>query len=114
MGKQVRLGVEVEIDWERVDEKLPTKQDPDSRELRLQIFKRWDANGKGTLSLKELKNAISDELRADRDFGADLEDIEKAVKRAYDAARKLAPPKKKKKKKSADKTIDKTEFHPLL
>lgn len=111
---EVRLTTDTAIDWAEVDRKLPIAQDPDSRTLRQKLFEEWDDNGKGTLSLKELQEGIEYKLTAGGDFGDDIEVIGVAVKRAWDVARKLAPPAKKKKKKAANKSISKQEFHALI
>lgn len=106
----VRLINKVKVDWETIEQKLPVRQDPESREVRAKLFDRLDENGGGSLSLTELKTGVPEVIG--RDVGSDVEELNTVIKRAYESARRLAKPKKKKKgAKAMDKVIDRTEFH---
>eukprot|EP00929_Paragymnodinium_shiwhaense_P019982 TRINITY_DN1345_c0_g1_i1.p1 TRINITY_DN1345_c0_g1~~TRINITY_DN1345_c0_g1_i1.p1 ORF type:complete len:358 (+),score=119.14 TRINITY_DN1345_c0_g1_i1:86-1159(+) len=107
----VRLVNKIKIDWEGLDEKLPVRQDPESRQIRDQVFRRLDENGKGTLNLKEITANMPDFVR--HEVGHDIEDLKGCIKRAYEASRRIYSPKKKGKK-AADKVIDRTEFHAFV
>ena len=50
------------VDWKAIDARLPTKKDKESRRRRKKMFKEFDPNGNGYLSLAELDKGVRDVL----------------------------------------------------
>ena len=94
------------IDWEEIAMKLPTKlKDKEQRKRRFKMFKEFDPNGNGYLSLAELDKGIRDVLQLDQMF-----DCKPAIMRAYKAARS----KGKAKSKYSGDYVEKHEFRYFL
>ena len=94
------------IDWGKIAEKLPTKKgDKEQRKRRFAMFKLFDPNGNGYLSLAELDLGIRNILQLDQVF-----DCKPAIIQAYKAARN----KGKAKSKYSGDYVDKHEFRFFL
>lgn len=112
------------IDWAAVDERLPTAPVPWAKAKRDVLFMNMDTTKNGMLTITEVANGLPALLengrarrRGDRAcYLVPLEDFRPAVKCAFAAARKLAPPvgsgKKTREKHSI--CVDRREFHALL
>eukprot|EP00389_Voromonas_pontica_P001869 GDKH01002794.1.p1 GENE.GDKH01002794.1~~GDKH01002794.1.p1 ORF type:complete len:185 (-),score=47.81 GDKH01002794.1:242-796(-) len=94
------------IDWPALREKLPMEKTPEQKERRKEMFKQFDPNGNGFLSLAELDKGIKDILGADQLF-----DCKPAVMRAYQRARNCA---KSKKGEQGDSYVEFKEFRMFL
>jgi len=71
------------IDWERIIKKLPTsKTDKEQIQLRKKLFKSFDPNGNGYLSLAEIEKGIRDVLELENIFNC-----KPAIFRAYKHAK---------------------------
>jgi hypothetical protein len=46
------------VDWESIHAKLPIKKTPEDRERRKLMFRQFDPNGNGFLSLAEVDKGI--------------------------------------------------------
>lgn len=51
------------IDWNMISTRLPTKKDKESRRRRKKMFTAFDPNGNGYLSLAELDKGLRDVLK---------------------------------------------------
>lgn len=71
-----------EINWEEINEKLPYKRTEEQLEKRRELFKQFDPNGNGYLSLAETDKGIRDVLACDELF-----DCKQAVNRAFHFAK---------------------------
>lgn len=72
-------------DWSTIYAKLPTEVTPEAKAKRLELYKLWDPNNNGHLSLAEIDKGV-------RDAGLqDLFDAKAVLIRAYNAARTLDP-----------------------
>jgi len=67
-----------EIDWEEIAGKLPTAKTPEDKKRRKQMFREFDPNGNGVLSLAEIDKGVRDVLGIDEMF-----DSKPAIMRAY-------------------------------
>ena len=72
------------IDWEKINSSLPIKKDEDGRAKRKKMFKDFDPNGNGYLSLSEVTKGIRDVLHLDA-----VLDAKPAIMRAFTAAKAL-------------------------
>jgi len=101
-----------EVDWQVVDDHLPTSYSPACRKMRSEIFKEMDASGNLKLSITECMAGLPGLL----DGGiVPITDMRPAIKCAFACARDLEPHKKKKGRRDApDTSVDPTEFHALL
>ena len=70
------------IDWEKINSSLPIGKDPESRAKRKKMFRDFDPNGNGILSLAEVDKGIRDVLCLDAVF-----DAKPAILRAFTAAK---------------------------
>jgi len=91
-----------EVDWAAVNAKLPTATNEDDKAKRKQMFKEFDPNGNGILSLAETDKAIRDVLKLDGVF-----DAKPAIMRAFQAAKNRYPSKQGK---LGDDYIERKEF----
>ena len=67
------------IDWKSIADKLPTGlKDPVDKEKRKKLWRDFDANGNGYLSLAEVDKGIRDALQCDALF-----DAKPAIMRAF-------------------------------
>lgn len=71
-----------EIDWAAIHDKLPTVKDDEGKEKRKKMFKEFDPNGNGILSLAEVDKNIRDVLKIDELF-----DAKPAIMRAFQIAK---------------------------
>lgn len=79
-----------EIDYERLKKKLCFDRTKEGLEKRTKMFKLFDPNANGFLSLAEVDKGIRDVLRL-----PDLFSIKQVIMRAFQAAKDLAPNKTK-------------------
>lgn len=70
--------------WEELREKLPIGRDPDSRKKRARLFRQFDPNCNGLLSLAEVDAGIGKVVRCKALF-----DAKKAIMRAFQAAKDI-------------------------
>ena len=92
------------IDWTAINAKLPTAKDDKPR--RLQMFRDFDPNGNGILSLAEVEKGIRDVLKIDEIF-----DSKRAIARAFHIAKGS---KASKRGKAGDDYIELREFKYFL
>lgn len=71
-----------EIDWTAINEKLPTGKSPEEKAARKKMFREFDPNGNGVVSLAETDKAIRDVLQIDEMF-----DAKPAIMRAFQIAK---------------------------
>jgi len=114
----LRLMNDNKIDWDIIDDKIPDRQDPESRANRKVLFQSWDTDANGCLSIEELTKGLNTTLG--NAVGGDVEEITSCIKGAYELASKLDHPSVKKKESAkkaqaaADKKLSPGEFHPFL
>eukprot|EP00954_Amorphochlora_amoebiformis_P023098 1357876-Amorphochlora_amoeboformis.AAC.1 len=70
------------INWEAIKEKLPYERTKEQKEKRQKMFKGFDPNGNGYLSLAEVQKGLRDVLQLD-----DVFDCKPAIFSAFKAAR---------------------------
>ena len=71
-----------EIDWESINAKLPYERTDEAKEKRKDLFKQFDPNGNGFLSLAEVDKGVRDVLQSDELF-----DCKPALNRAFHFAK---------------------------
>ncbi len=71
-----------DFDWGLMSAKLPTKNDKESKKQRQKLFKNFDPNGNGVLSLAECDKGIRDVLAIPQLF-----DMKPVIIRAFTAAK---------------------------
>lgn len=71
-----------EVDWTELNNKLPTGKDAASKKMRKTMFRQFDPNGNGILSLAEVDKAIREVLNIDALF-----DAKPAIMRAFQIAK---------------------------
>ena len=91
-------------EWARVQALLPVKKTAEDKERRIKLFKQFDPNGNGKLSLAEIDNACQKILELEK-FTNNLQPI---LIRAYNAAKTLE------KKEKDDEFVEFIEFRMLL
>merc|ERR1719199_1239563 len=84
---KTKLGRKIDIDWQAFDARLPTKTDELSRAARRKLFARFDPNGNGILSLAEVDCGLTKVIQV-----GGLHECKPAINKAFQAARRLAPP----------------------
>lgn len=89
-----------EIDWAKVNAKLPTGKSDEDKAKRKKMFQEFD-NGNGVLSLAEVDKAIRDVLQLDAVF-----DAKPAIMRAF----QIAKDSQKSSKSVGDDYIERKEF----
>ena len=72
------------IDWKKVNAALPFKRDAASEKQRNDLWKQFDVNGNGKLSLAEIDKAMRDVLNLDSLFSCKA-----AIARAFQTARSV-------------------------
>ena len=95
-----------EIDWTAINAKLPIAKNDEQKALRKKMFKQFDPNGNGILSLAEVDKSIRDVLKIDELF-----DAKPAVMRAFQIAKNCT---KSKRGKAGDDYIEFREFRFFL
>lgn len=109
-----------DVDWDAVDGRLPTGQDPESRAARKALFKRLDYNGNGDLSLTEAQSALPALLESEGSFKrknktkppmVPVSDFRPSIKGAYAITKSLLHEGKRLKSRS---TLRAHEFHAFL
>mmetsp|Transcript_28112 Transcript_28112/g.68352 ORF Transcript_28112/g.68352 Transcript_28112/m.68352 type:complete len:113 (+) Transcript_28112:69-407(+) len=82
------------IDWKLFDERLPSDTDPKHVKKRKEIFRGFDPNGNGYLSLAEIEKGLMTLFH----YGMEVKRVvAKSVQRAHRAAKDAIPSKSKKK-----------------
>ena len=71
-----------DINWTEINSKLPTGKDDGSKGRRKKMFRDFDPNGNGVLSLAEVDKGIRDVLKIDQIF-----DAKSAIMRAFQIAK---------------------------
>merc|ERR1712223_1345171 len=71
-----------EIDWESINAKLPFQRTDEEKAKRSELFKQFDPNGNGYLSLAETDKGMRDVLQSDELF-----DCKQAVNRSFHFAK---------------------------
>jgi len=71
-----------DIDWTAINAKLPTARNAEDKAARKKMFREFDPNGNGVLSLAETDKAIRDVLGLDGIF-----DAKPAIMRAFQIAK---------------------------
>jgi len=71
-----------EIDWESINAKLPFQRTDEEKAKRRELFKQFDPNGNGYLSLAETDKGMRDVLQSDELF-----DCKQAVNRSFHFAK---------------------------
>ncbi|GAB5360037.1 hypothetical protein AAMO2058_000593100 [Amorphochlora amoebiformis] len=94
------------LDWKKINGKLPYARDKKSKEIRMKMFRAFDPNGNGYLSLAELDKGIRDVLG----LHDDVFKCKPAIMQAY----KVARAKGKAKSKVSGDYVEKHEFRYFL
>src|SRR5690242_3641046 len=89
------------IDWEKVGEHLPVDKSKESVAKRNKMFRDFDPNGNGYLSLAELDKGVRDVLKLPEVFA-----LKPVIMRAYQAARKFG----QQRDQTAEDFVEKKEF----
>merc|ERR1711863_79560 len=71
-----------EINWEEINSKLPYQRNDEEKAKRRELFKQFDPNGNGYLSLAEVDKGMRDVLQCD-----ELLDCKQAVNRSFHFAK---------------------------
>jgi len=95
----------MDVNWHDVNSKLPTLKNEEQTKLRKKMFKNFDGNGNGYLSLAETDKGIRDVLKLDEVFHC-----KQVIMRAFQAAKD----KYKSKSKYGPDYIELTEFRFFL
>eukprot|EP01012_Entosiphon_sulcatum_P016806 TRINITY_DN2168_c0_g1_i1.p1 TRINITY_DN2168_c0_g1~~TRINITY_DN2168_c0_g1_i1.p1 ORF type:complete len:443 (-),score=92.95 TRINITY_DN2168_c0_g1_i1:126-1454(-) len=74
------------VDWKAISAKLPAGKTPEEKNTRDRLFRDFDPNGNGYLSLAEVDKGLRDILRIDSIFNC-----KPAIMRAFQAAKKANP-----------------------
>lgn len=93
------------VNWTEIINKIPLGKDKDSVERRNKMFRDFDPNGNGYLSLAEVEKGVRDVLKIEVLFKS-----KPVMMRAFDLAKKAGP----KKSKVSDDYIEKSEFRYFL
>src|SRR5690606_71759 len=93
------------IDWKDVMSKLPLERNQDGVNKRAKLFRDFDPNGNGYLSLAEVDKGIRDVLKLNSVFA-----IKPVIMRAFQAAKNVG----KKKSSYSEDYIEKNEFRFFL
>lgn len=93
------------IDWSKVKSSLPYRQTPEDKAKREELWKLFDVNGNGLLSLAEVDKGIRDALN-----DANLFDCKPVIIRAFTTAKDSH----KSKSKSGDDYVERVEFRTLI
>merc|ERR1719355_563691 len=75
-----------QIDWSNIHLKLPHQRTREARQQRRKLFRDFDVNGNGYLSLAEVDKGIRDVLQLD-----DVFDAKPVIMRAFQAAKNSVP-----------------------
>jgi len=94
------------INWSEINAKLVTDRSEESKQKRFEMFRQFDPNGNGYLSLAEVDKGLRDVLQVD-----DIYDTKPVIMRAFQASKGLNPPGHSK---HGSDYIEKNEFRMLL
>jgi len=97
----------MKVNWKEIHDKLPMDKTPADKARRKEMFKQFDPNGNGYLSLAELDLGIKAILQCDALF-----DAKPAIMRAYQSAKNCI--KSKGKDKTGDDYVQFPEFRMFL
>ena len=95
------------INWSEITAKLPTAKTPEERAQRVEMFKQFDPNGNGYLSLAEVDKGLRDVLNIDELF-----DVKPVIIRAFNKAKQLGN--KQGVESRGDDYVEAKEFRMLL
>ncbi|AAZ13310.1 flagellar calcium-binding protein TB-44A [Trypanosoma brucei brucei TREU927] len=84
-GKDGKTTADRKVAWERIRCAIPRDKDAESKSRRIELFKRFDTNGTGKLSFREVLDGCYSILKLD-EFTTHLPGI---VQRAFDKAKDL-------------------------
>lgn len=93
------------INWDQIRKQIPLERTPEGLEKRRQLFKDFDPNGNGYLSLAETDKGVRDVLKLDNVF-----DCKPVIMRAFQAAKNAGPTRTK----HSEDYIEKNEFRLFL
>ena len=96
------------IDWAMIAQKMPMKKTPEEKKKRMELYKQFDPNGNGYLSLAEVDKGCRDVLGL-----YDIFDAKPVIMRAFQAAKGANDSKNKKGSHGPD-FIEKCEFRLLF
>lgn len=94
------------IDWTAINAKLPIAKNAEQKAQRKAMFKEFDPNGNGILSLAEVDKSVRDVLKIDEIF-----DAKPAIMRAFQIAKNCT---KSKRGETGDDYIEFREFRFFL
>ena len=94
-----------DVDWQELTSKLPVGRSAEQKEARRQLFRKFDLNGNGYLSLAEVDKAVRDELNQPELFSS-----KPVLMRAFQAAKGAC----KSKNELSDDYVEASEFRLLL
>lgn len=77
------------VDWTAVNAKLPVAKTAEDKAARKKMFRAFDPNGNGVLSLAEVDKSIRDVLKID-----EIYDAKPAIMRAFQIAKNSKPSKR--------------------
>ena len=86
LQKEDKNKQKMDINWEKLNANLPTGKNVESKIKRKQLFRSFDANGNGLLSLAEIDKSICEVLKNEVLF-----DAKPAIMRAFQIARDYKP-----------------------
>ncbi|KAK7194108.1 EF-hand domain/EF hand/EF-hand domain pair [Novymonas esmeraldas] len=84
-GKDGKTAAERKVAWEKIRQSLPRQKTPEDKARRIELFKKFDQDGSGSLTFEETLKGCKEILHLD-DFTTRLRDI---VKRAFNKAKSL-------------------------
>jgi Ca2+-binding EF-hand superfamily protein len=96
------------VDWALMRQKMPMEKTEEAKKHRMQLFKQFDPNNNGYLSLAEVDKGCRDVLGL-----YDVFDAKKVIMRAFQAAKGANDSKNKKGSKGGD-YVEKCEFRLLF
>lgn len=70
------------VDWAKIRARLPVERTPEQKHKRFEMFKQFDPNGNGYLSLAEVDKGVRDILQVEEIF-----DAKPVMIRAFNAAK---------------------------
>eukprot|EP00746_Dinoflagellata_sp_MGD_P151478 gnl/MRDRNA2_/MRDRNA2_83069_c0_seq1.p1 gnl/MRDRNA2_/MRDRNA2_83069_c0~~gnl/MRDRNA2_/MRDRNA2_83069_c0_seq1.p1 ORF type:complete len:2124 (-),score=461.30 gnl/MRDRNA2_/MRDRNA2_83069_c0_seq1:152-6523(-) len=86
MVKNRHVPAKKQIDWSTIHLKLPHQRTTEARQQRRHLFREFDVNGNGYLSLAEVDKGVRDVLELDELF-----DAKPVIMRAFQAAKNSVP-----------------------
>ena len=105
--KEGKTAAERKAAWEGIRHRLPRRKTPEDKARRIELFKKFDKNGTGKLSLEETYEGCVSVLHLD-EFTTRLRDI---VKRAFNKAKEMGT---KDRNAGSDQFVEFLEFRLML